>query len=149
MIQNANSPLSWPILLALALILPLQTGPTRPSFPPAGPRVIFYSPTIAERDSIIRIEGADIAQLLDDFDYYSGRASSFLRQNSIRAEFTSDLLIPVRGREGRIRLVERTQLEDIFGAILTDGVQEPRVLPGVVSDEEFVAEVTSFYLLKK
>jgi hypothetical protein len=119
-----------------------------PSLPPAGPRVIFYSPAPAERDSIIRLEGTDIAQLLDDFDYYAGRASSFLRQNRIRAEFTSDPLIPVRAREARTRLVERGKLEDIFGAILTDGIQEPRVLSGVVNEEEFAAEVRSYYRLK-
>jgi len=136
------------VLFAASLLLPFQTVPTGPSLPPAGPRVIFFSPTTAERDSIIRLEGTDIAQLLDDFDYYAGRAGSFLRQNRIRAEFTSDALIPVRAREARIRLVERGKLEDIFGAILTDGVQEPRVLSGVVNDEEFVAEVRGFYRLK-
>jgi hypothetical protein len=103
---------------------------------------------MAERDSIIRVEGVEIAQLLDDFDYYAGRASSFLRQNRIRAEFTSDPLIPVRTREARIRLFERAKLEDIFGAILTDGVQEPSVLPGVPTDEEILAEIRSFYRLK-
>lgn len=136
------------ILFALSLILPLQAGPTRPSLPQAGPRVVFYSPTTAERDSIINLEGTDIAQLLDDFDYYAGRASSFLRQHSIRVEFTSDPLIPMRAREARIRIVERGKLEDIFGAILTDGIQEPRVLSGVVNEEEFAAEVRSFYRLK-
>lgn len=136
------------ILAALSMLLPLQMGPIRPLLPPPGPRVIFYSPTMAERDSIIRVEGVEIAQLLDDFDYYAGRASSFLRQNRIRAEFTSDPLIPVRTREARIRLFERAKLEDIFGAILTDGVQEPSVLPGVPTDEEILAEIRSFYRLK-
>jgi hypothetical protein len=148
MMDRSSPLLSTPIFLALSLIIPLQTVPPRPSGPPEGPRVVFYSPTMAERDSIIRLEGIDIAQLLDDFDYYAGRGSSFLRQHRIRAEFTSDTLIPVRGREARIRLLERAKLEDIFGAILTDGIQEPRVLPGVVSDEEFIAEVRSFYRLK-
>jgi hypothetical protein len=148
MITNPSPPMCAAVLLALSLILPLQAGPIRPSLPPAGPRVIFYSPTMAERDSIIRIEGPDIAQLLDDFDYYTGRASSYLRQNIIRAEFTSDPLISVRGREARIRILERVKLEDFFGAILTDGLQEPRVLPGVVAEDEFVAEVRNFYRLK-
>ena len=148
MITSPSPLMCTTILLALSLILPLQTGPIRPSPPPAGPRVIFYSPTMAERDSIIRIEGPDIAQLLDDFDYYTGRAGSYLRQNMIRAEFTSDPLISRRGREARIRILERVKLEDFFGAILTDGVQEPRVLPGVVNEDEFVAEVRTFYRLK-
>ena len=136
------------VLFALSLILPIQTGPAVPPLPPVGPRVVFYSPTMAERDSIIRLEGTDIAQLLDVFDYFAGRASSYLRLNRIRAEFTSDPLIPVRAREARIRIVERGKLEDIFGAILTDGIQEPRVLSGVVNEEEFTAEVRSFYRLK-
>jgi hypothetical protein len=148
MIHNPSPPVCTAIFLVVCLILPLQTGPTRPSLPPPGPRVIFYSPTMAERDSIIHVEGAEIAQLLDDVDYYTGRASSFLRQHGIRAEFTSDPLIPVRGRDARIRVFERAKLEDIFGALLTDGVQEPRVLPGVVNEDEFVAEVRSFYQLK-
>jgi hypothetical protein len=148
MIHTPCTQIGPAVLVALSLILPLQTGPTRPSLPPAGPRVVFYSPTTAERDSIIRLEGTDIAQLLDDFDYYAGRASSFLRKNRIRAEFTSDPLISMRARESRIRFVERGTLEDIVGAILTDGIQEPRVLSGVVSEEEFTAEVRSFYRLK-
>jgi len=148
MIHTPCAQMCTAIFFALSPILPLQTGPTGLSFPPAGPRVIFYSPATAERDSIVRLEGTGIAQLLDDFDYYSGRASSFLRQNRIRAEFTSELLIPVRGREGRIGGVTRAQLEDIFGAILTDGVQEPRVLPGVLTDEELIVEVRSYYRLK-
>lgn len=148
MIHNPSPPICTAILLALSLILPLQSGPTRPSLPPAGPRVIFYSPTMTERDSIIRVEGTDIAQLLDDFDYYAGRASSFLRQNRIRAEFTSDPLIPVRTRDARIRLVERVKLEDIVGTVMSDGIQEPRVLPGVLAEDEFVAEVRRFYPLQ-
>lgn len=113
-----------------------------------GPQVIFFGPGPAERDSIVRAEGMEMAQLFDDFDYYAGRTGAFLRARGIGAIVTSSLQIVVKLDDARIRALDRRALPDLLGAILTDGRQDPRIIPGIATDTELLDECRSFFRLK-
>ena len=100
----------------------------------AGRAVVFVGPAAAERDSLVRADGLEMARMLDDFDYYTARAATFVRQNRIRVESTTSPLVVVRLWDGRERRLERKFLDDVFCVILTDSLQEPRLLTGVLTD---------------
>lgn len=114
----------------------------------SGRAVVFVAPADAERDSLVRADGLEMARLLDDFDYYAGRASTFLRQRRIRVESTTSPSVVVRLGDGRQRRLERRLLDDVFCVVLTDSLQEPRLITGVLSDEELIAEFKDFFRLK-
>ena len=113
-----------------------------------GPGVVFFGPTKAERDSIIRTEGLEAAQVFDDYDYVAGKSASYLKGLGIVVEFTTSPAVLVKIGDQGIRVYERKKMADYVGVILTDGLQEPRLLLGVATDEELVAEFKDFFQLK-
>jgi len=113
-----------------------------------GTGVVFFGPTQAERDSIIRTEGLEAAQVFDDYDYVAGKSASYLKGLGIVVEFTTSPAVLVKIGDQGIRVYERKKLADYVGVILTDGLQEPRLLLGVATDEELVAEFKDFFQLK-
>jgi hypothetical protein len=113
-----------------------------------GVRVVFFGPTPSERDSIIRVEGLAAAQLFDDFDYYGGKASAFLRTRGIDVQQTTAGMISVGLGDNKVRKIDRRSTPDAMGVILTDGKQEPRLMPGEFTDEELIAECKDFFRLK-
>ena len=137
-------------LLALPLLFVQLKPAQRPSVlvPVTGPKVLFFEPTQVERDSIIRVDGMEMAQLFDDFDYNAARASGFVKARGIPVQVTSNPELMVRLETGVIRKFERKFFADVVGVLLTDGVQEPRLLPGMLTEEELIAEFTSFFRLQ-
>jgi hypothetical protein len=138
-------------LLVFVFLLSLQ-GKQTPS-PPAelqveGPRVVFFAPTQTERDSIMQIEGLEAGKVFDDFDYYAGKAISFLRKRNLAVEFTTTQTILIHLKSGTVRKFERRSIPDYVGVILTDGMQEPGLIAGAQSDEDLVLEFKSFFHLK-
>jgi hypothetical protein len=139
--------MNWLVLL-LALTQIQRTPPAPPSLQVVGPEVVFFGPTQAERDSIIKVDGLEMAQLFDDFDYYSGKAASFLQGRGIRVAKTSAVVIYVKVGERTVRTFERKSLGDVVGEILSDGIQEPKLIQGLLTDEELIDEFVNFYRQK-
>jgi hypothetical protein len=110
--------------------------------------VVFFGPTQAERDSIIRAEGLDVAQVFDDFDYYAGKSASYLKGRGISVEFTTSQVVLVKIGDRTVRIYERKKMADVVGLILTDGVQEPQLLFGVATDAELVPQFNDFFRWK-
>ncbi len=133
------------IILEILLVGAGQTRPAPATCVVTGPAVVFYSPTAAERDSIIRADGLDQAELFDDFDYSAGKAAAFLKGRNIPLKLTSVPIIVVQYGQKKSRTLERAKAPDIIGIILTDGAQEPRLIPGLVTDEELITEVEVFF----
>lgn len=114
----------------------------------AGRAVVFVAPPAPERDSLVRADGLEMARLLDDFDYYSARAGTYLRAQRIPVVSTTSPRVVVRLGDGRQRRLERREMDDVFCVILTDSLQEPRLITGVLSDEELISEFKNFFRLK-
>jgi hypothetical protein len=113
-----------------------------------GAKVVFFSPVQNERDSIVRTEGMESARLFDDFDYYSGKVSAYLKRRGVGVIMTSAPVIVVQFGEKSTRTIERNKLTDFLGVVLTDGVQEPKLFLGVASDEELIPECSQYFRLK-
>jgi hypothetical protein len=131
------------------VLLQIATQPTGQSeLLVTGPKVVFFGPTRAERDSIIRIEGSEIGATFDDFDYYSAKANTYVKGHGVPAEFSTHTVIMVRIGDHGIRKIDRKAIPDYLGVILTDGVQEPRLIQGIATDEELIEEIKDFFHLK-
>lgn len=114
----------------------------------SGASVIFFSPPRAERDSIAQAEGLEIDDILDDFQYASGKAAVYLGTHRIPVAFTSDARIVVKLRNGRMHTFDRRTVSGLVGMILTDGLQEPRLVAGVAPYGEVVSQIDAFFHLK-
>ncbi len=138
------------ILALLPLIVPQvivqRSGPSELLV--TGPKVVFFGPTRAERDSIIRTEGIVAGATFDDFDYYTGKANAYLKGRRIPAEFSTHSVIILKIGDRGIRKIERKTIPDYIGVILTDGVQEPRLIQGIATDEELIGEINDFFQFK-
>ena len=110
-----------------------------------GPRVVFFTPSRAERDSIARNEGLEIDDVLDDFNYYAGKTAVFLSRAAIPSEFTESRILIVKTGPATFRTFDRRSIEDPVGMILTDGVHEPRVVPGRGTDRDFIVQINEYF----
>jgi hypothetical protein len=136
-------------VLALNQGMQVQTRPTNAGqYVVTGMKVVFFGPTQAEQDSIVRTEGLETAKLFDDFDYYAGKVSAFLKLRGITVEHTTSPLILVALENRKIRQIDRRTSPNALGMILTDGVQEPRIVPPEFTDEELIAECREFFRLR-
>jgi len=135
-------------LLTLILLQTTQMQTGQSELQVTGTKVLFFGPTQAERDSVIRTEGIEAGAAFDDFDYYTAKATAYLKGRRIPAEFTTRTSILVRIGEHGIRKIDRKKIPDFIGVILTDGVQEPRLIQGIATDEELIGEINDFFRLK-
>jgi len=131
--------------LLLSAIRPLQSGPTEQPLVVTGPKVIFFHPTKTEVDSVIRNGGLEITDILDDYDFASGRAAYYLSMITIGVEFTESRVILVKLSRNRVRRIDRNHLTDPVGMVLTDGEQEPRLIAGPRDDAQLISEINSFF----
>jgi hypothetical protein len=140
-------PIALLVLLSLLSLQGRQPATSPAELQVEGPAVVFFAPTQTERDSIMQMEGLEAGKVFDDFDYYAGRASSFLRKRSLRVEFTTTHTIHIRLKSGTVRKFERRSIPEHVGVILTDGLQEPGLIAGAQSDEDLLPEFRDFFHL--
>ena len=114
-----------------------------------GPRVVFFSPSRAERDSIARGEGLEIDDVVDDFNLYAGKAAVFLSRAGIAADFTESRIVIVKTGPVTSRTFDRALIPDPVGMILTDGFHEPRVVPGRGTDRDLILQISEYFHLNK
>ena len=112
-----------------------------------GPRVVFFGPSRAERDSIASSEGLEIDDVMDDFNLYAGKVAVFLSRAAIPAEFTESRIVIVMTGAATSRTFDRRSIEDPVGMILTDGLHEPRVVPGRGTDRDLVLQISEYFHL--
>jgi hypothetical protein len=112
-----------------------------------GVHVVFFGPSRAEHDSIAASEGLEIDDVLDDFNLYAGKVAVFLRRTGISAESTESRLIIVKIGASTYRTIDRRSLEDPVGMILSDGVHEPRIVPGRGTDRDLILQIREYYHL--
>ena len=111
----------------------------------AGVRIVLFGPSRAERDSIARGEGFEIDDVLDEFALASGRAAVYAATLKIPVICTESPRILVRLDGGRVRPFDRKSFSGLVGMILTDGVQEPRLVPGGGSGRELIGAINEYF----
>jgi hypothetical protein len=137
--------------LTTILMLQAQITPGQPGEAPlqvSGPRIVFFSPTRAERDSIVQAEGLEIDDYLDDFQLSSGKAAVYAGAYKIPVDFTTSQIILVKIGKNTVRRVDRKTVPGLMGMLLTDGNQEPKIYPGVIAWQELIPEINDFFQIK-
>jgi len=136
------------LLLASLFALPQQLEKNPAQLLVSGPRVVFFSLSETERDSIARMEGLEIDDVLDDFNYTTGKVAVALHRRGITVDFTTAPVILVKLANGKVRRFERRQASDPVGMVLTDGVREPQFLPGMGTEQELLTTIQEFFGVK-
>jgi hypothetical protein len=128
-----------------------QIGANQGEQPPlqvSGPKVVFFGPTRPERDSIAAMDGLEVDDVLDDFNYYTGKVAVYLSGQKIPFEFTTSTIILVRVDKGKFRTFDRKEVHELVGMILTDGIQEPQLVRGAGTERDLIAEIVEFFHLR-
>ncbi len=107
-----------------------------------GKGVYFFGPSQAEMDSADEKN----AEALDDFTYYTNRAGPYLNEHHLKADYISNRIIEIKFSNTMMR-VYRDSVD--FGTILTDGINRPKVLEYVLTDDELKQEIRTYFKLKR
>jgi hypothetical protein len=136
------------MLAVLRVLIPAQVSPQpveAKSLEVSGVRIILFGPTRAERDSIAQGEGFEIDDVLDEFALASGKVAVYAATLKIPVVTTESTQIHVRLDRGRVRPFDRKGFSGLVGMILTDGIQEPRLVPGGGSGRELITAIQEFF----
>lgn len=137
--------------LTLVTLLPFQrgTGPQDTQRAPInGPAIIFFEPPKAEGDSLVQLSGVELADVFDDFDLSAGKAAVYAKRLGVPVHFVTDPVIFVNLSNAKVRTFERRSIFEHIGMILTDGHQEPRLVPGVTDERRLLVEINEFFQIK-
>jgi hypothetical protein len=150
LIRDQQGRAGVPALFLLLFFIPSFASPQTADDPLriSGLRVLFFGPSHAERDSLARSEGLEIDDLMDDFNYYAGKTAVFLSRTGIPAEFTESRVVIVKTGTATFRTFDRRSIQEPVGMILTDGVHEPRLVPGRGTDRDLILEISEYFHLK-
>lgn len=116
--------------------------------PIAGPAVIFFGPTKAEGDSLVQLSGLELADVFDEFDLAAGKAAVYAKNRGLQVQFTTSPITLLKLPNKKIRAVDRRTIPEYVGMILTDGVQEPRIVPGIADERRLFVEINEFFNIK-
>jgi hypothetical protein len=142
---------AFPLLLFLPSFLSARAAGQTSDAPlrVSGVHVVFFTPSRAERDSIAQAEGLEIDDVIDDFNLSAGVAAVFLGRRGIPSEFTESRFVVVRVGANTFRTFDRRAIEDPTGMILTDGVHEPKIVPGRGTDRDLILQIREYFHLKE
>jgi hypothetical protein len=144
--RGSISPAAYAVILILAPFLASAQSAELP-LRIAGPCVVFFGPSHAERDSIARDEGLEIDDIMDDFNYYVGKVAVSLAQMRIPSESTDSRFISVKVGASTLRTFDRRTIPDPVGMILTDGLHEPQLVPGRGTDRDLLIQIKAYFRL--
>ncbi len=113
-----------------------------------GPRVVFFEPSHAEQDSIVRVSGAESGEMFDEFDYHAGKACVYLNSRKIPVQFSSSPVILLKAGSTVVRRIDRRTIPEMVGAILINRDVEPRLIQGVATEDELIGEFADFFQTK-
>lgn len=113
----------------------------------SGRAVIFFGPWQSEYLSMADEQKDAIGEELYEFYHNRGEVSSFLASNGIQVISTSRIKIQVRLEGNQSITYFLKDFDHPMGLILTDGWQEPIILPGAIAVSDMIAEFEDFFSL--
>lgn len=109
-----------------------------------GMGVIFFEPDSVIFDSLSTGKESNL-ELLTDFRQYNERIIPFLKKKSIPYYKTNQVIFRIQMDNGNALFFKRTELGEIVGILLTDGIREPLILPGKTSDSDFFLKFRNYF----
>ncbi len=112
-----------------------------------GKRVIFFSITNAEYDSIVKNGGKtnEIDEVLSDFQHYTNIVIDSLNKTGIKCSISSKPIYKIVNENDEITVFSKTDKEQIVGAIMTDGKQKPKYHYGVATDVDYFNIISDYF----
>ena len=104
----------------------------------SGKAVVFFGPSQSEYLSMTDQEKDVIDEGLYDFYHYRGKVLTFLKLNHIQEFSTGKLKIQVQLNGTENIIYYRKDFDHFVGLIMTDGVHEPKVFLGPVTDADLI-----------
>lgn len=110
-----------------------------------GPSVIFYTPENDELNNLARDNSTrqGLFQAVGDFAYYASVVSDSLRSGQIKVLFTNKRYITFE--QDPEHCIDRWQSEAPFGLILYNGLDKPKILPGMHIHLSILAAISGFF----
>ena len=103
-----------------------------------GKAVVFFGPSQSEYLTMTDQEKDVIDEGLYDFYHYRGKVLTFLKLNHIQEFSTGKLKIQVQLNGTENIIYYRKDFDHFVGLIMTDGVHEPKVFLGPVTDADLI-----------
>jgi len=113
----------------------------------SGKAVVFFGPSQAEYLAMTDEQKDAIDEELYEFYHNRGEVSSFLAANGIQEISTGRIKIQVRLEGNQDITYLRRGFDRPVGLIMTDGRQEPIILPGAIAVSDMIAEFEDFFSL--
>lgn len=136
------------LLLMTAPVPAVQGENIENNFSISGRAVVFFGPTWDEYIALTDQDKDAIDEELYDFAHNRSVVRPYLEANGIRETFTSSENIRIQIDSGEVLTYFRSELNHIFGLIMTDGQNEPRVFLGAATPPELKSMFQAYFGLQ-
>lgn len=108
--------------------------------------VILYTMSTDEMVLISEEQGDEggLLSVVDDFDFYGGQFQQNPGIPGLEVRFTDEKEVVVKYSGKELKVV-RDKESDVCGAIFNDGIREPKVVKGVMTDDEYREVARAFF----
>jgi hypothetical protein len=110
-----------------------------------GKTVIFFTISEMEYNTLSRGPDSGIDETLDDFNYYAAIFADTLKKVGYKPIITGSRYIQIKLGNGIYKTYDRlAEKESVVGYIMSDGIKEPKVEYGVVTDIDLLTTFNEF-----
>jgi hypothetical protein len=110
-----------------------------------GKAVVFFGVTQREYDSLLVDKNSGIDAAWDDFTYYADKLMPYLDSLKIETAVISSPIVRIWVKGDNPRVYHTKKLDDILGIIMTDGAQQPQILLGVTTDDDWKDNIRKYF----
>jgi len=112
-----------------------------------GKSVVFFSITNLEYDSLLKNDAKanEMDEVLSDFYHYSNILVDTLNKTGIKCSISSKPIYKIVNDNGGVTIFSKTGKEQIVGAIMTDGKQNPKYHFGVATDVDYFSIISDYF----
>lgn len=136
------------LLLMAGTILAEQGDNIENNFSINGKAVVFFGPSWAEYVALSDQDKDAINEELYDFVHNRSEVRPYLEANGIKETFTSSENIQIQTDSGEVITYLRSELNHLFGLIMTDGQSQPKVFLGAASPAELKSMFEAYFGLQ-
>jgi uncharacterized protein YdhG (YjbR/CyaY superfamily) len=110
-----------------------------------GKVVVFFTISQEEYELLPKDTDTGVDEVLDDFNYYAGLAADSMKQAGYETMITGSRYIQIKFNDGTFKTFDRLAgKESIVGCIFSDGIKEPKIEYGVLTDLDLISTFTDF-----
>jgi uncharacterized protein YdhG (YjbR/CyaY superfamily) len=107
--------------------------------------VVFFTISQQEYDLLPKDTDSGVDEVLDDFNYYAGLAADSMKQAGYETMITGSRYIQIKFNNSTFKTFDRLESkENIVGCILSDGIKEPKIEYGVLTDLDLISIFNDF-----